>query len=431
MTRPILSAVLVIAAAALLSVPRAQAWKVLEAEAGAPVLTLEKGRSTVVQAGAPFSMVVIADPLIADTRVTTDQSFFVRGMEPGETTILLYGDGGRLVEIIDLRVDIPLDGLRHDLDRLLPGEEIAVYPVHDGVFLDGRVTTAAAADMALKVAERHVPDGVANGLTIEESQQVLLEVRFVEAGRDAIREIGLGFSYVGSDGTFAVSPGLVSGLAEKALGTVTGIGGDSLDVRLSALESRGVIRTLAKPNLVALSGDTASFLAGGEIPIPIAGEEGQVSITYRAFGVSLDFTPTVLGDGLINLRVRPEVSNLDNRNGVRTAGIAVPALTVRRADTSVELRDGEAFAIAGLLQTDFSGDALNTPVLSKIPVLGALFSSKRYQKRETELVIIITPRLVQPAPTVEALATPIDRVKAPAEPAFFLLDDFEDTGSEK
>lgn len=409
----------------------AAAWKVLEAEIGAPVLALEKGRSTVVQAGAPFSMVVIADPFIADTKVTTDQSFFVRGMEPGETTILLYGEAGRLVEIIDLRVDIPLDGLRQDLGRLLPGEDIAVYPVHDGVFLDGRVTTAAAADMALKVAERHVPGGVANGLTIEESQQVLLEVRFVEAGRDVVREIGFGFSYVGSDGTFAVSPGLVSGLAEKALGTVTGMGGDSLDVRLSALESRGVIRTLAKPNLVALSGDTASFLAGGEIPIPISGADGQVSISYRSFGVSLDFTPTVLGAGLINLRVRPEVSNLDNRNGVRSAGVAVPALSVRRADTSVELRDGEAFAIAGLLQTDFSGDALNTPLLSRVPVLGALFSSKRYQERETELVIIITPRLVQPAPDVDALATPADAVRPPSEPAFFLLDEYEDTRSMK
>ncbi|MEM7767135.1 MAG: type II and III secretion system protein family protein [Pseudomonadota bacterium] len=416
-------------AIAAFGAPSAGAWKVLEAEDDAPVLTLEKGRSTVVQAGSAFSMLVVADPLIADTKVTTDRSFFIRGLEPGETTILLYGEAGRLVEIIDMRVDIALGGLRHDLDRLLPGEDIAVYPVHDGVFLDGRVTTAAAADMALKVAERHVPNGVANGLTIEESQQVLLEVRFIEAGRDMVREIGFGFDYAGSDGTFAVSPGLVSGLAEKALGTLSGIGGDGLDVRLSALESRGAIRTLAKPNLVALSGDTASFLAGGEIPVPLSGADGQVSISYRPFGVSLDFIPTVLGEGLINLRVRPEVSNLDSRNGVRSAGVSVPALSVRRAETSVELRDGEAFAIAGLLQTDMANDAVNTPWLSKVPVLGALFSSKRYQTRETELVIIITPRLVKPAVSPSALRTPADQVAAPSEPAFFLLDDFEDAGS--
>ncbi|MEM0986179.1 MAG: type II and III secretion system protein family protein [Pseudomonadota bacterium] len=428
MSRSLSSVLAIVLLAGLLPLflaPPASAWKVLEAEVGAPVLALEKGRSTVVQASAPFSLIVVADPFIADTKVTTDQSFFVRGKEPGETTILLYGEDGRLVEIIDMRVDIPLDGLRRDLMRLLPGEDIGVYPVHDGVFLDGRVTTAAAADMALKVAERHVPNGVANGLTIEESQQVLLEVRFVEAGRDVVREIGFGFNYAGSDGSLMVSPGLVSGLAEKALGTLTGIGGDGLDISLQALESRGVLRTLAKPNLVALSGDTASFLAGGEIPIPISGADGQISIEYRAFGVSLDFIPTVLGDGLINLRVRPEVSNLDNRNGVRSAGVSVPALSVRRADTSVELRDGEAFAIAGLLQTDFSGDAVNTPWLSKVPVLGALFSSKRYQKNETELMIIITPRLVQPAPTVDALAEPGDQIIPPAEAEFFLLDQYE------
>jgi len=408
--------------------PSATAWTVLEADADAPVLVLEKGRSTVVKASASFDMIVLADPNVADTRVTTDSSFFVRGLEPGQTTVLLYDAQGRLVEIIDLRVEIALDALRSDLSRLLPGEEIRVYAVHDGIFLDGRVTTASAADMILQIAERHVPGGVANGLSIAESQQVMLEVRFVEAGRDVVREIGFGVSYAGSDGIVQVAPGLVSGVDEKTFATLTGLGGDSLDIRLSALESKGVLRTLAKPNLIALSGDTASFLAGGELPVPLATEDGAISISYRPFGVSLEFTPTVLGEGLINLQVRPEVSNIDVRNSVRTAGVSVPGLSVRRADTSVELRDGEAFAIAGLLQTDFSADALNTPLVSKIPILGALFSSKRYRSNETELVIIITPRLVQPAPSARALRTPADLVGQPDQGAFFLLDEFERRG---
>ena len=380
-------------AAAVLA-PRAAAWTELKAEEGAPVLTLEKSRSTVVQTDRPFSMIVLSDPQIAETMVTTDRSFFVRGLQPGDTTILLYDEDGHLVEMITLDVTMGLDALRRDLDNLLPGEDITIYPVHDGVFLDGRVTTAAAADMALQVAERHVPGGVANGLTIRESQQVMLEVRFIEAGRDTVKEIGFGNSFDANDVAGSTAGGLVSGLAGKSVVTFTNIAGENLDLQLSALESRGMIRTLARPNLIALSGDTASFLAGGEIPIPVAGEDGAVSISYRDFGVSLEFTPTVLGEGLVNLEVSPEVSALDNRNGVRSAGVSVPALSVRRANTTVELRDGQAFAIAGLLQNSFETDSVNTPWVADIPIIGALFSSRRFQRKETELVIIVTPRLV-------------------------------------
>ncbi|NBC20266.1 MAG: general secretion pathway protein [Alphaproteobacteria bacterium] len=411
-------ALVAIAASAL----PAGAWTELKAEEGAPVLTLEKSKSTVVEAETGFSMIVLSDPQIAEAMVTTNRSFFVRGKKPGETTILLYDEAGELVEMIDLEVTMGLDALRADLGRLLPGEDITVYPVHDGIFLDGRLTTAAAADMALKVAERHVPGGVANGLTTVESQQVMLEVRFVEAGRDRIRELGFGTQFDANDVTGGTAGGLVSGLAGKAVATFTNVGTENIDVRLNALESKGVLRTLAKPNLVALSGDTASFLAGGEFPIPVANGDDEVTIQFREFGVSLAFTPTVLGDGLINLHVRPEVSSLDNRNAVRSAGVTVPALSVRRADTSVELRDGQAFAIAGLLQNSFNNEAVNTPWLSDVPVIGALFSSRRYQRKETELVIIVTPRLVQPAPSVDALATPLQSFEAPSEAEMFLLN---------
>ena len=183
-----------------------------------------------------------------------------------------------------------------------------------------------------------------------------------------------------------------------------------------------MLRTLARPNLVALSGDTASFLAGGEFPIPVAQDDQAITIDFREFGVSLAFSPTVLGEDMINLRVRPEVSALDTQNGISTGGIQIPALSVRRADTTVELRDGQSFAIAGLLQDTYSNDVRQTPWLSSVPVLGALFSSKRFTRNETELVIIITPRLVQPAASVADLVTPLDAFDEPSETELFLLD---------
>lgn len=410
-----------IALLALLLGEEAAAWTELKAEEGAPVLSLERSRSTVVEVDEPFSMIVLTDPAIAETMVTTDRAFFVRGKQAGATNILLYDEQGELVEIIELQVTMGLDALRRDLDRLLPGEKITVYPVHDGVFLDGRVTTIAAADMALKVAERHVPGGVADGLTVRESMQVMLEVRFIEAGRDLVKEIGFGNRINANDAVLETGGGTVSGLS-KTIATFTNLGTENIDVELSALESKGMIQTLARPNLIALSGEQASFLAGGEVPIPVAQGDENVAIEFKPFGVGLDFKPQVLGDGLIRLTVEPEVSALDNRNGVRSAGFAVPALSVRRAQTSVELRDGQAFAIAGLLQNRFETDGASAPWIGDIPILGALFSSRRYQRRETELIIIVTPRLVQPAPSIDALATPHDAFDAPSQAEAFLLN---------
>ena len=319
-------------------------------------------------------------------------------------------------------MELGLDELRVDLGNLLPGEEIDVYPVHDGVFLDGQLTTAAAADMAVQVAERYVPGGVANGLTVGQSQQVLLEVRFIEASRKAVKEIGFGSTIDANDVQVGTESSTISGLASKTLALFTNVGGENIDIQLRALEEKGVIRTLAEPNLVALSGDTASFLAGGEFPIPVASKDNEITIEFKKFGVSLDFTPTVLGDGLVNLRVRPEVSQLDRANGIRAANLEIPGVSVRRADTTVELRDGQAFAVAGLLQNDYSNDVRQTPWLGSIPVLGALFSSKRYQRNESELVIIIVPRLVQPVAHPELLADPLQSFDEPAESEFFLLD---------
>ncbi|MAN46003.1 MAG: type II and III secretion system protein family protein [Alphaproteobacteria bacterium] len=404
-----------------LSAP-AFAWTERTSAPEAQILVLEKGRSAVIEADEAFATLVVADPEIAEAMATSNRSFFLRGKVPGSTTVLIYNDEGEISELIDVEVELSLDELRSDLGNLLPGEDISVYPVHDGVFLDGKLTTAAAAEMAVQLAERYVPGGVANGLSVGQSQQVLLEVRFLEASRTAVKEIGFGNTIDARDVYTSTESGSISGLASKTIALFTNVGGENIDIQLRALESKGIIRTLAEPNLVALSGDTASFLAGGEFPIPVATSNGEITVEFKKFGVSLDFTPTVLGDGLVNLRVRPEVSQLDRANGIRASNIEIPGISVRRADTTVELHDGQAFAIAGLLQNDYSNDVRQTPWLGNVPVLGALFSSKRYQRNESELVIIIIPRMVQPAAHPELLSNPLQAFAEPSDSELFLLN---------
>jgi len=398
----------------------AHAWNEVRTQETHGVLKLEQSRSTVVQADMPFAKIALADPDIAEAMPTSNQLFLIRAKKPGTTTILLYDDSGDLVEFIELEVTIAIAALQRDLKTLLPNEEIIVYPILNGVFLEGVVSSDAAAARAMQIAERHVPGGVTNGLTTLQAEQVMLEVRFIEASRDQLKDIGFRVGYAENGDSFVSGNGLVGGATGAATAIFRGVAGENIDIRLDALESQGAIQTLARPNLVALSGDTASFLAGGEFPIPISGGDGEVTITYRQFGVSLAFTPTVVGGDLVNLNVRPEVSQIDERNGVSSGGVSVPALTVRRVDTTVELRDGQAFAIAGLLQDRTSEEAVNTPILSDIPVLGALFSSKRYQREETELVIIVTPRLVKPVASPDAISTPVDELDTPNEGEFFL-----------
>jgi len=397
------------------------AWTQRSAADGAERLEVRRGQSAVVEADAAFATIVVADPDIAEAMATSNRSFFLRGKQPGTTTVLVYNAAGAIAELINVEVKLGLEELRADLNRLLPGEPIDVYPVHDGVFLDGRVTTAAAAEKALQVAEQYVPGSVVNGLSVGQSQQVMLEVRFLEASRSAVREIGFGNRVDANDFQTTTEGTTVSGLAEKTVAMFTNVGGGNIDVQIRALEEKGIIRTLAEPNLVALSGDTASFLAGGEFPIPVASRDNEITIEFKKFGVSLDFTPTVLGDGLINLRVRPEVSSIDRANGIRASGIEIPGISVRRADTTVELHDGQAFAVAGLLQNNYSNDVRQTPWLGNVPILGSLFSSKRFQRNESELVIVVTPRLVQPMPHPDQLASPLDAFAEPSESELFLL----------
>jgi pilus assembly protein CpaC len=275
---------------------------------------------------------------------------------------------------------------------------------------------------------------------------VLLEVRFIEVSRTADRELGVQWNTFGNpnvnvgNGVAASGLPITSAAAVTAAGVISGAtpfgfmianltkGGISANVAINALEQKGLARSLAEPNLVALSGDTASFLAGGEYPIPVAGTLGQVTVDYKKYGVGLAFTPTVLGHGLINLKIEPEVSQIDTTHTVSVAnGISVPALIVRRASSTIELRDGQSFMLGGLLQTNNQNQIDQLPWLGSVPVLGTLFSSKSYQQNQTDLAIIVTPHLVRPTRPGDVVKTPADDALPPNDPDFFLLGKTEVT----
>ena len=381
-----------------------------------------KNDMIVMRTETSFKEVRVANSKIADVVVMTDKSFQVLGKTGGKTNIMLYDDARQLIDVVEVRVGHDLPGLKKTLFETFPRETIEVRALADGIYLSGDVTTDAVFQQAEKIAQAFAPQNVTNGLYVKDSHQVMLEVRFVEASRSAIKELGVGLltsqqtGLQPDPGDFFARTGLITNNPVLESVLLGGIGSAALDLRIEALEDKGIVRTLAEPNLVAMSGETASFLAGGEIPIPVpAGRDGQLGIEYRKFGVSLAFSPTVLDDEIINLKVAPEVSQLDPSTSVRISEVSVPGMKVRRANTTVELRNGQSFAIAGLLQTEVSNTKSQVPWIGDIPILGTLFSSKRYQKNETELVIIVTPHLAQPVSDIKQLSTPLDDMKLPSD----------------
>ncbi|WP_198157516.1 type II and III secretion system protein family protein [Methylobacterium nodulans] len=316
---------------------------------------------------------------------------------------------------------------------------------------------ATTVDRAVSIATALAPGGVINATRIASPQQVLLKVRFVEINRTAGRELGLRFEYAGRNRAFRAGevgpitplttaggstngaglitdfvPAVASAISSAPFGQIlTRFRSDSrqLDLFISALEDKGLARRLAEPNLVAMSGDTADFLAGGEYPIPVASttQTGVPTITvaFKEFGVRLGFTPTVLANGLLNLRLEPEVSDIDPSISVNTGGILIPGLSKRRARTSVELRDGQSFAIAGLLQANTQNNIEQFPWVGSIPVLGSLFRSTGFQQRETELVVIVTPHLVKPAKPGATIKTPLDATVPANDVDLFLAGKME------
>jgi pilus assembly protein CpaC len=383
-------------------------------------------RSQLLQLDRAFSEVSIGNPDIASVVPLTTQMVYVFGQDLGSTNMTFLGDDGQVLAVVDLVVSYDIEGLKERIHQLVPGENIQIRPAGRSIVLSGQVTDPARLANALAVAEQFAPQSVTNLMQVAGSQQVMLEVRFAEINRQAAKDIGVNIEAIlaGSDVGVSLLTGVGVNPLAFGLGAISGQAGDfSFDGVFDALEEKGLVRVLAEPNLVVLSGDTADFLAGGEFPIPVAqsatGGGTVITIEFKEFGVGLAFTPTVLGDRLINLVLRSEVSAIDPSTTVVTSGITVPGLSVRRTGTTVELHDGQSFAIAGLLQDDFRTRIQQFPWIGDVPVLGSLFRSTGYQRKQTELVVIVTPRLVQPV-AADSLRSPTDFSRMPSERDLFL-----------
>ncbi len=417
----------------------AQSLTVMQGEVSS-ALQVPMNRAVVVEAENPFAELSIANPGIADISTLSDRTIYVLGKAPGRTTLTLLGPDGRLITNVEVQVTPDVAEFKERLRQILPGEAIEVRTANDGIVLSGVVSSIERLDRALDLANRYAPDRVSNLMVVGGTQQVMLKVRFAEVQRRIIKDLSAGLNIVqaGSDAVISAAAGAGSLVPGTTLGDPSstvlnldntsvgqfGIGFDvgsvGFGVLLEALETKNLVRTLAEPNLTALSGQEASFLAGGEYPIPITDDDGGVTIDYKPFGVQLSFIPRVVDGHRINLELNAAVSAIDLGTSVTNSGFSVNAFTRRETKTTVEMLDGQSFAIAGLLQDDFTDAAAQVPWLGDVPILGALFRSANYERQQSELVVIITPHLVTPT-RGEALVLPTDRVRIPTESELFLF----------
>ena len=385
------------AATALTAVAPAPALAdaMLSESAPSRVISVPKDKSLSFRLDEPATKIVVAQPDIAEVVATTDRSFYVRGVSPGATNLLVYGPGGRLMEVLDVNVGFDGATLQRDIAAALPGEDIHVLSLGQGLLLTGTASNESVAKRALTMAEKFAPDGASSSLQVRATQEVVLEVRVMEAARSALQDIGFSGAITSRNTVANWGSGLIGNApANGIIAWTNHLGSITVNANIEALEEKGVVRTLAKPNLVAVSGGKASFLAGGEFPYPVPQQLGQITIEFREYGVKLNFAPVVQDNGLVRLGVAPEVSQLDQANAIKINGVQVPGLITRKADTTVEMKDGDSLAIGGLFQHSYTNDLRQFPVLGSIPILGTLFRSARWNRAETELVIIVTPHVV-------------------------------------
>jgi pilus assembly protein CpaC len=386
-------------------------------------VTLTAGRSTVLSTEYNITRIAVTNPNVADATVVEPREVLIDGKAPGTISLIVWGDTQRTQ--YDIVVDAGVTNLQQQFLQLFPGEDIRVSANEEAIILSGNVSSNQIMLRAEEIAEAtSAKSKVINLMQLpggQESQQVMLQVRFAEVNSRILRELGVSLFTSGSGfhstwGRITTqqfpAPGFNNMEATKVNGDVVDQSGEltfsdflnifflnakyDIGAVLRALQNTGEFQSLAEPNLIAYNGQEASFLAGGEIPVPVVqgGSNGAVTIQYKEFGIRLTFTPRIAGD-VIRLKVAPEVSSLDFANGVTLGGFRVPALTTRRAATDVELRDGQSFAVAGLLNNISQEDSAAIPFLSKIPIIGYLFKSRAERAERTELMVLVTPRLVR------------------------------------
>lgn len=396
---------------------------VLEFGTSQSQFNLSINKSQIIYSPEPLDQVVVGSPEVADIKLLSDRRVLILAKQPGTTNLVFRGKKRNLVVVLDVVVGYDLDAIKRNINEAMPYEpSIEVRGQNDAVMISGEVTSLLSMDTALAIASSFVPEKkLLNMMQVGGGQQVMLTAKISEISRSSLRELGVQTELGDSNGDSSFSIITGTALANKfgafALSN-TGTGLDVLKLQLNALETKGLAKTLAEPNLIALSGQEASFLAGGEFPVPVAQSSSGlgtpiITVDYKEYGVGLKFTPTVLSSKKINLKINTEVSAIDYSNVTPVGGgISVKGLTTRRAGTTVEIADGQSFAIAGLIQSDMNNAINQIPGLGDIPVLGALFRSTEFKRNETELVIVITAQLVT-AVSGEKLSYPTDNFVPP------------------
>jgi pilus assembly protein CpaC len=437
---------LALAGAAMLAPPPAAAQSRVVNTAGAP-LSVEVGKGQLVRLDHPVNSVFVADPDVADVQVKSATLIYVFGKSGGETTLYAVGDNDQVVLNRTIRVTYDVGRVEEAIHKMAPRSAVSVASIDDSLVLQGTVYSASEADDIRRVVERFLPDPkqLVNKMKVDAPNQIQLRVRVAEVDRNVIKELGINWESMFGTGNFVF--GLATGHTvlnttpstgsmpaalpffdvfntrtavpnTSTLNNVNNLTGgfnagrSNLDAVIDALDQNGLVTILAEPNLTALSGEPASFLAGGEFPVPVPQSSGtggaQITIDWKKFGVSLNFVSTIDANNRINIHVQPEVSQLSSQGAVTIDSIQVPALTVRRAETTIDVASGQSFAIAGLLQNNINQTIQKFPWLGDVPVLGALFRSNTFLRDESELVIIVTPYIVRPTSAAARMQTPVD-----------------------
>ena len=389
-------------------------------------ITLAPGKTLTIESNEGFADILIGNTDIIDVFPLTDNSLYIQAKASGRTNVTLYSVDKKLLEVIDVQVATDFTEAARAIQRAVPSAQVSVVNINDRIRLSGVVKDNVDLSRVIEIAQQFSTEPVINSIQVQSAQQVELDVRILEVERNSGRELGVDLTGTDTGSgvqRFNTGGGLSSGNVPfgSAVGELLTISGVQIDVVINALEAKGLARRLANPKLVTTSGIEANFVVGGEVPISETSTDSNGNVAtgtgYREYGVRLNFVPVVLDNQMIRLRISPEVSDIDPSLSVN----GQPAFISRKADTTVSLRNGQSFAIAGLLQSNNARNVRQVPWLGQVPILGTLFSSRGFQKRETDLVILVTPRLVSAVGPDQPLQSPLDETVPSNDVELFLL----------